>query len=172
MKRNISLLLILFFVFCGCAHQISVVDNDGVKIPDSIYISQDFETNLEINAFLAVMKEESGKYQPLNYLDLNSQETHNLGSDIDLIMGKVRIINPQSVHYYLKVLCRTANGSEEKTLYQGNDKEKMFTLQQNIGNIKTLEYIIIVGKGNKSSNNHIFDFDVKIRKEGRESGLR
>jgi len=158
--KNISIFLLICFIFCfGCAPKISIVDNNNIKIPDSVYISQDIESNLEINVFLAVMKKESGKYKPLKYLNLNSQETYKLGSDVNLMMGKVRINNPQNISYYLKT---EHSDSKKELIYQGNAEKKVFTLYKNIDNIKLSKYSIVVGK--LMDSNTIFDIHVEYKK--------
>ena len=133
LRKFIYLFVIIVLLFSvGCAGKMVHVNEEGVKLPSSIYIAKDTETGIEIKFYMAGIVNDTGSPYANEYLDIENMEVNELAYATKQVAGKMQILNPNCLHYHVIVLYEIdyrnlenvqGNGyklSEAYVLYNGN----------------------------------------------------
>lgn len=186
--KSFLIMLIVFLCF-GCAQNIKVYKNN-VPVPDKIYNSQNIESGLNIELFLAEMKfkKQNGKevLYPEKYLDINNTNEYNhVSKNSDYTSGKIKIQNPYELLYHV-ILVQTIQNpygrfpnttTISNLIHQGDDIKKILEINKKIENSpgSEVKYDILVKRGEYKSwcdscNNSIFNIQTNYKITSNKGG--
>ncbi|MFW6242874.1 MAG: hypothetical protein ACOC2W_01820 [bacterium] len=177
MYRNMLFLIFIMLFSIGCAGKVSVVDKNNIKLPTTTYTSKDYDTNIEVETFIASMikDEKSKNYKPLNYLKTNNK-LNELDVNVKKVSGKIKIKNPENKFYYVRIVYELFYDDNKfpyiisNVLYEGSSLEKVFQFSRDIDNKNPItNCLIIIGKGESYNlnfdKNSIFEIKTKYQRK-------